>query len=78
MAWSKPSATPATAAFLTPEALASEQQSLSGTVEGIGALLGTKDAQPVIVSVITGGPASAAGMKAGDVIVSVNGERSVA
>ena len=61
--------------FLTPEALASEQQSLSGTVEGIGALLGTKDAQPVIVSVITGGPASAAGMKAGDVIVSVNGEK---
>jgi carboxyl-terminal processing protease len=58
--------------FLTPEALASEQQSLSGTVEGIGALLGTKDGQPIIVSVITGGPANAAGMKAGDIIISVD------
>ena len=61
--------------FLTPEALASEQQSLSGTVEGIGALLGTKDGQPIIVSVITGGPASAAGLKAGDIILTVNDEK---
>ena len=63
--------------FLTPEALASEQQSLSGSVEGIGALLGTKDGQPMIVSVIVGGPASTAGLKAGDFIVSVNGEKVV-
>jgi carboxyl-terminal processing protease len=61
--------------FLTPEALASEQQSLSGTVEGIGALLGTKDGQPIIVSVITGGPASVAGLKAGDFILTVNDEK---
>jgi carboxyl-terminal processing protease len=61
--------------FLTPEALASEQQSLSGSVEGIGALLGTKDGQPMIVSVIVGGPASTAGLKAGDFILTVNGEK---
>jgi carboxyl-terminal processing protease len=58
--------------FLTPEALASEQQSLDGTVVGVGALLGTKDGQPVIVSVISGGPADEAGMKSGDVILSVD------
>ena len=60
--------------FLTPEALASEQQALDGTVVGIGALLGEKEGQPVIVSVISGGPASRAGIRAGDAIVSVNGE----
>src|SRR5215213_669226 len=59
--------------FLTPEALASETQSLQGTVVGVGALLGTKDGHPVIVSVISGGPASRAGMHSGDAIISVNG-----
>jgi len=59
--------------FLTPEALANENQSLQGTVVGVGALLGTKGGHPVIVSVISGGPASRAGMHSGDEIVSVDG-----
>jgi len=61
--------------FLSPDALASEQQSLDGTVVGIGALLGVKGGVPIIVSVIGGGPAEKAGLRAGDQIVSVNGEK---
>lgn len=59
--------------FLTPEALASENQTLNGSVVGVGALLGTKDGSPVIVSVISGGPASRAGMRSGDEILAVDG-----
>jgi carboxyl-terminal processing protease len=60
--------------FLTPEALAQEQESLSGTIVGIGVLLGERDGVPVIVSVVSGGPASRAGLRSGDEIQTVDGE----
>jgi carboxyl-terminal processing protease len=60
--------------FLTPEALASEEQTLNGTVVGVGALLGEKEGRPVIVSVISGGPASRAGLRSGDEILAVDGQ----
>lgn len=60
--------------FLTPEALASEEQTLNGTVVGVGALLGEKQGRPVIVSVISGGPASRAGMRSSDEILAVDGQ----
>jgi carboxyl-terminal processing protease len=60
--------------FLTPEALQAENQSLSGTVVGIGVLLGQRNGQTVIVSVISGGPAARAGLRSGDVVLTVDGE----
>lgn len=60
--------------FLTPEALAADNQSLGGTVTGIGVLLGDRGGRPVIVSVISGGPASRAGLRSGDLILEVDGE----
>jgi carboxyl-terminal processing protease len=59
--------------FLTPEALASESQTLNGKVFGVGALLGEKGGKPIIVSVISGGPASLAGLRSGDEILTVDG-----
>jgi carboxyl-terminal processing protease len=59
--------------FLTPEALASESQTLNGTVFGVGALLGEKGGKPIVVSVISGGPASRAGLRSGDEILTVDG-----
>ncbi len=63
--------------FLTPDQAAAEQNALNPNVVGIGVLLGQKDGQSIVVSVVPGSPAEAAGMKAGDVIVSVNGQSTV-
>jgi carboxyl-terminal processing protease len=60
--------------FLTPEALQRERESLQGTIVGVGALLGERDGRPVIVSVVSGGPASRAGVRSGDFIQTVDGE----
>jgi len=60
--------------FLTPEAVQAERESLGGTVVGIGVLLGERDDRIVIVSVIDGGPADRAGIRAGDAIVEVDGQ----
>jgi carboxyl-terminal processing protease len=46
----------------------------SGTFEGIGATVSSQSNQIVIVAPIPGSPAERAGIKAGDVITSVNGE----
>jgi carboxyl-terminal processing protease len=60
--------------FLTPDQLAQEQTDIAGKFSGIGAQLGAKDGLPVIVAPFDGSPAAQAGIKAGDVIVRVNGE----
>jgi carboxyl-terminal processing protease len=60
--------------FLTPEELRREQESLGGTIVGIGVLLGDRDGRPVIVSVVSGGPASRAGLRSGDELVQVDGQ----
>ena len=60
--------------FLTPDALQRERESLSGTIVGIGVLLGERDGEPVIVSVVSGGPASRAGLRPGDVFREVDGQ----
>jgi carboxyl-terminal processing protease len=60
--------------FLTPEQAQAEQNALDQNVVGIGVLLGEKDGQTVIVSVVPDSPAQKAGLKAGDMIVSVDGQ----
>ncbi|MFN2199870.1 MAG: S41 family peptidase [Caldilineaceae bacterium] len=61
-------------AFLTPDELERQQTDLSGTFMGIGAQLGIRDALPVIVAPFDGSPADLAGVKAGDIIMKVDGE----
>ncbi len=60
--------------FLTPEEVRSEQNALGGSVVGIGVLLGLREDKVIVVSVISAGPASRAGILAGDEIEAVNGE----
>jgi carboxyl-terminal processing protease len=47
---------------------------LEGTFEGIGAELGKKDNQLIVVSTIDGSPAKASGLQSNDAIIKVNGE----
>jgi carboxyl-terminal processing protease len=60
--------------FLSPDVLKSENRQLQGEFEGIGATVGTKDGQTVIIAPIDGSPAEKAGLKPGDIIAKVNGE----
>lgn len=73
--------------YLTPEDYAASLQDISGQFEGIGTEIGTVDSKGatvdctvfglecrlVIIATIEGSPAEAAGMKAGDVVTTVDG-----
>ncbi len=59
--------------FLTPEENTQSKDSLGGKFEGIGAQLGTKDGRIVVIAPIKNSPAIRAGVKAGDIILEVNG-----
>ncbi|MCC6456419.1 MAG: S41 family peptidase [Caldilineaceae bacterium] len=61
-------------AFLTAAERERQQTELSGTFSGIGAQLGVRDQLPVIVAPFDGSPADQAGVKAGDIILAVDGE----
>ncbi|MCL5435052.1 MAG: S41 family peptidase [Patescibacteria group bacterium] len=50
------------------------KQGLAGQFSGIGAELGTKDKQIIVIAPLTGSPAEKAGIKPGDSILGVNGE----
>lgn len=60
--------------FMSPEMVNAERQSLSGEFEGIGATLTYTNGQAVVVAPLEGSPAEKAGIRAGDVIVAVDGE----
>jgi len=59
--------------FLTPDERERQSTELSGTFSGIGAQLGVRDQLPVIVAPFDGSPAEQAGVKAGDIILKVDG-----
>jgi carboxyl-terminal processing protease len=60
--------------FLTPEEVERHQTDVSGVYTGIGARIGMEDGLPMIVAPFDGSPAEAAGVKAGDIIIEVDGE----
>ncbi len=59
--------------FLTPEEKAQQATSISGSFTGVGAQMDIKDGLPMMTP-IDGSPASKAGIKAGDILLRVNGE----
>ncbi len=59
--------------FLPPVQQTSFQNQMAGQFTGIGAELGVKDKQVVVVAPLTGSPAERAGLKAGDAIFKVDG-----
>lgn len=59
--------------YNTPEQYERFQSGLSGEYEGIGAWIGIREEQIVIISPIEGGPAKAAGIRTGDAILAIDG-----
>lgn len=59
--------------FLTPEENKQSKESLGGRFEGIGAQLGTKEGAIVVIAPLPNSPALKAGVKAGDMILEVDG-----
>jgi carboxyl-terminal processing protease len=59
--------------YLPPVQNTSFKEGMAGQFSGIGAELGMKDNQIIVIAPLTGSPAEAAGMKAGDFILKVDG-----
>lgn len=60
--------------FLTPEEVERQRTEISGKFYGIGAQVGIEDGLPVIVTPLDDSPADRAGVRAGDIILEVDGE----
>ncbi|HSX39164.1 MAG TPA: S41 family peptidase [Candidatus Saccharimonadales bacterium] len=60
--------------FLPPKTNTVVNNAINGIYAGIGAELGFKDNQLVVISPIDGSPAKAAGIQAGDKILAINGQ----
>jgi len=61
-------------AFLPPDVNEAVNESLNNQYQGIGAELGLKDGQLIVVAPLDGSPAKAAGVRAGDRILAIEGE----
>jgi carboxyl-terminal processing protease len=59
--------------YLTADEVKAEADAQSGHISGIGVVVDSRSGTPLVVSVIDGAPASRAGMRAGDLILSVDG-----
>ncbi len=60
--------------FLDPKEFAEEQNSMKGSLKGIGTQISVKDGQLYVVEPIENSPAQRAGIQAGDEIMEINGE----
>lgn len=60
--------------FLTPDENKQSKDDLSGKFEGIGAQLGLKDTRVIVIAPLKDSPAAHAGLRAGDIVLKVNGE----
>lgn len=60
--------------FLTPEENTESKKDLEGKFSGIGAQLGMKDNQVIVIAPIKDSPAEKAGIMAGDIIIKVDGQ----
>jgi carboxyl-terminal processing protease len=60
--------------FLTPQEKSESVSNMSGSFTGIGAEVGLRNGLPVVVAPIDGGPAITAGIKAGDILMRVDGQ----
>jgi len=62
--------------YASPETHTLEMSNLAGKFEGIGAVISMKDNQLTVVSPIVGSPAEKAGIKPGDKILEIDGQRT--
>ncbi|OGN90668.1 MAG: hypothetical protein A2158_03940 [Chloroflexi bacterium RBG_13_46_14] len=60
--------------YLSPESLELSMGGIEGKFEGIGAYVGMRDDRITIIAPITGSPAEEAGIKAGDIVLEVEGK----
>jgi carboxyl-terminal processing protease len=60
--------------FLTPDEVQAQTEQLSGRISGIGITVDTRSGIPLVISVFDGSPADKAGLRAGDLIISVDGQ----
>lgn len=60
--------------FFTPEEQKTFQEDISGIFEGIGAEMALRDGVVTVVAPLEGMPAEAAGVRAGDRVLKINGE----
>jgi len=63
-------------AYLTKDENEAMKEELKGTYEGIGIELGFRDSKIVVIAPISGSPAQKAGVKPGDEIVSIDGQKT--
>ena len=61
-------------AYLNPESFELSMGGIEGRFEGIGAYVGMRDDRITIIAPITGSPAEEAGIRAGDIVLEVEGE----